>query len=93
MTNYIVINGLKKVIVLVAISICLLKCQQVLNTGFIFPAKVIIKYTAYAPAFFIAVPVYKVVIAFFFECRIKGGIKCIAGILIDLMKMFRIFFK
>src|SRR5689334_3501617 len=53
----------------------------------------IIKYSTYTTTLFIAMPVYKVIIAFFFECRKEAGIKSVTGILICLMKVFCIFFK
>ena len=54
---------------------------------------VIIKNSTYTSSFFISMPVHKIIITFFFECRIERKVKCITGILIYLVKMFDIFLE
>ena len=54
---------------------------------------IIIKDSANASSFFIAVPVYKITVTLFFKFGIKQNIKSITGVFISLMKMPGIFFK
>ncbi len=61
---------------------------------FIFPRSlVIIKDSTYSSALIISMSVYKIIIAIFFKCRIKAGIKFITYIFINPMKMNRVFLR
>src|SRR6478735_1774294 len=76
-----------------SITACFAKIEPELYIFFSGRALMIIKDATNTPTLFIAMPVYKIIIAFFFECRKEAGVKSVAGILISLMKVFCIFFK
>src|SRR6187402_1321294 len=54
---------------------------------------IIVKYSTNTTSLLITMPVYKILIAFFFKFWIEVSIILVANILIGLMEMLRIFFK
>src|SRR5690349_442483 len=70
------------------IAACFAKIEPELYILFSRWSLMIIKDTTNTTAFFIAMPVHKIIIAFFFKSRVEAGVKSVAGIFIGFMKMF-----
>src|SRR5580658_2354787 len=75
------------------IAACFCKSRPKLKILVFIRSKVVVKNAADPPAFLITVAVYKIIIAFLFENRIKTFIKAITNFFIYQVKMTGVFFE